>query len=141
MPSKPNRLRQPAIYFSGALLATVCNLALQKTLLSQACKPTDSLCRIAVITMAIAISFGFKYSWDNWIVFKGSTTSSLKKSSVFLLSSLCITSIYLAILSILAIAGFSNEVLITAGWLLFSLGYLTKYIVDKRFAFGSNQPD
>jgi hypothetical protein len=141
MSSKLRRFRQPAIYFTGAMLATICNLALQKSLLSQACMPTESLCRIAVITMAIAISFGFKYCWDNWIVFKGSTTSALKKSSVFLLSSLCITSIYLVILSILAIAGFSNDVLITAGWLLFSLGYLTKYVIDKRFAFASNQPN
>ena len=137
----PKRHRQPVIYFTGAFLATVCNLALQKTLFSQACSTRDSFCRIAVIAVAIAISFGFKYSWDHWLVFKDSTTSALRKSGVFLLSSIGITSIYLMVMAILAIAGFSNNLLIGAGWLLFSLGYLSKYIVDKRFAFAANLPN
>jgi hypothetical protein len=39
-------------------------------------------------------------------------------------------------MSALTIFGVSDRQLIEAGWLLFSLGYLTKYVLDRRFAFG-----
>jgi hypothetical protein len=36
---------------------------------------------------------------------------------------------------LMAISGASDAQLIQAGWLLFALGYLAKYLLDRRFAF------
>lgn len=94
------------------------------------------LCRLAVIATGVAISFCFKYSWDKLLVFPGSTTSEARKSLVFFLSSSLITSIYLVAMAAIAFSGVSNNVIIQTSWLLFIVGYLVKYVIDRRFAFG-----
>jgi putative flippase GtrA len=94
------------------------------------------LCRLAVIATGVAISFCLKYNWDKFLVFPSSATSEARKSLVFLLSSSLITSIYLIAMAAIAFSGASNNDVVQASWLLFLVGYLVKYMIDRRFAFG-----
>lgn len=130
------RTRELFLYYFGAALAVSCNTVSQWLLLDRFCPGSMHFCRLAVIAAGVAISFCFKYSWDKLLVFPGSITSEARKSFVFLLSSSLITSIYLVAMAAIAFSEVSNNVVIQVSWLLFLVGYLVKYMIDRRFAFG-----
>jgi putative flippase GtrA len=93
------------------------------------------VCRFAAIVAAVAVSFCIKFAWDSLLVFKQSRASNIRKSFFFLLSSALITVAYLVIMFAIAAAGASDKALIVTGWILFGMGYLGKYVIDKRYAF------
>jgi putative flippase GtrA len=124
-----------SIYFIGAFAATACNSISQAFFLTRLCDDGSTVCRLVAIVAAVAISFSVKFAWDSLLVFKQSRASNIKKGFFFLLSSALITAAYLAIMFAIATAGASNKALIMTGWILFGLGYLVKYAIDKRYAF------
>lgn len=127
------------LYFIGAFIATTCNSIAQKVFLTSQCADSGSLCRMAAIASALVISFCIKFLWDSLLVFKSSSTSPIRKGFFFLLSSALITCAYLLIMFAIVAAGVSNVALIGMGWILFGLGYFAKYVLDKRFAFGTSK--
>lgn len=136
MVSLSPRARELLLYYFGAILAVSCNTVSQWLLLERFCSGSRPLCRLAVIAISVAASFCFKYSWDKFLVFPSSRTSETRKSVVFLLSSSFITSVYLVAMAAIAFSGASNNAIIQASWFLFLVGYLVKYMIDRRFAFG-----
>ena len=123
------------IYFLGAFLSVACNSAAQWALLGWFCSRTQPFCRIGVVVLAVGVSFVVKFAWDNIVVFRSSQASAKRRGVFFLASSLMITGVYFVVMSALAVSGISNLRLVQASWLFFSFGYLTKYFLDKRFAF------
>lgn len=123
------------VYFIGAFLATACNSIAQAFFLKCLCHEGLTVCRFTAIIAAVAVSFCIKFAWDNLLVFKQSRASNIRKSFFFLLSSALITLAYLVIMLAMAAAGASDKSLIVTGWILFGMGYLGKYAIDKRYAF------